>query len=69
MAWWPRARCRRADLPLRGALRTRLGGATCSTCRCSSESERRAVLREAADARGVMLSDDVLDYMLLPLQP
>jgi DnaA family protein len=29
-----------------------------------SESERRAVLRQAADARGVMLSDDVLDYML-----
>ncbi|WP_445288714.1 HdaA/DnaA family protein, partial [Variovorax atrisoli] len=26
--------------------------------------ERRAVLRQAADARGVMLSDDVLDYML-----
>ena len=29
-----------------------------------SETERRAVLRQAADARGVMLSDDVLDYML-----
>jgi DnaA family protein len=29
-----------------------------------SESERRAVLRQAADTRGVMLSDDVLDYML-----
>jgi len=28
------------------------------------ESERRAVLRQAADGRGVMLSDDVLDYML-----
>ena len=36
----------------------------CSTCRCSSEAERRAVLRQAADARGVMLSDEVLDYML-----
>jgi DnaA family protein len=29
-----------------------------------SEPERRAVLRQAADSRGVMLSDDVLDYML-----
>jgi DnaA family protein len=28
------------------------------------EAERRAVLRQAADSRGVMLSDEVLDYML-----
>jgi DnaA family protein len=29
-----------------------------------SETERRAVLRQAADARGVFLSDEVMDYML-----
>lgn len=29
-----------------------------------SEPERRAVLRQAADARGVLLSDEVMDFML-----
>ena len=29
-----------------------------------SESERRSVLRQAADARGVFLSDEVMDFML-----
>ena len=29
-----------------------------------SEPERRAVLRQAADARGVFLGDDVMDFML-----
>jgi DnaA family protein len=29
-----------------------------------SEPERRAVLRQAADARGVFLSDEVMDFML-----
>jgi DnaA family protein len=29
-----------------------------------SEAERRAVLRRAADARGVFLSDEVMDFML-----
>jgi DnaA family protein len=42
-----------ADLKLREDLRTRLG-----------ESDRRAVLRRAADGRGVVLSDDVIDFML-----
>ncbi|RZL91447.1 MAG: DnaA regulatory inactivator Hda [Variovorax sp.] len=53
-----------ADLPLREDLRTRLGWGHVFHLQLLSESERRAVLRQAADARGVMLSDDVLDYML-----
>jgi DnaA family protein len=28
------------------------------------ESERRAVLRQSADARGVFLGDEVMDFML-----
>ena len=53
-----------ADLPLREDLRTRLGWGHVFHLQILRESERRAVLRQAADARGVMLSDDVLDYML-----
>ena len=53
-----------ADLPLREDLRTRLGWGHVFHLQVLSESERRAVLRQAADARGVMLSDEVLDYML-----
>lgn len=53
-----------ADLPLREDLRTRLGWGHVFHLQLLSETERRAVLRQAADARGVMLSDDVLDYML-----
>ncbi|MET0543824.1 MAG: DnaA regulatory inactivator Hda [Variovorax sp.] len=53
-----------ADLALREDLRTRLGWGHVFHLQLLSEPERRAVLRQAADARGVMLSDDVLDYML-----
>jgi len=53
-----------ADLPLREDLRTRLGWGHVFHLQLPSEIERRAVLRQAADARGVMLSDEVLDYML-----
>ena len=35
----------------------------CFSC-VLSEPERRAVLRQAADARGVFLSDEVMDFML-----
>ncbi len=53
-----------ADLQLREDLRTRLGWGHVFHLQVLDEPERRAVLRQAADARGVMLSDDVLDYML-----
>ncbi len=53
-----------ADLPLREDLRTRLGWGHVFHLQVPSEPERRAVLRQAADARGVLLSDEVIDYML-----
>jgi DnaA family protein len=53
-----------ADLPLREDLRTRLGWGHVFHLQVLTEPERRAVLRQAADSRGVMLSDEVLDYML-----
>jgi len=53
-----------ADLPLREDLRTRLGWGHVFQLQVPSEAERRAVLRQAADARGVMLPDEVIDYML-----
>lgn len=53
-----------ADLPLREDLRTRLGWGHVFQLHALGEAERRAVLRRAADARGVFLGDEVMDYML-----
>ena len=53
-----------ADLKLREDLRTRLGWGHVFALQVLSEPERRAVLRQAADERGVFLSDDVMDFML-----
>ena len=53
-----------ADLKLREDLRTRLGWGHVFHLQVLSEPERRAVLRQAADARGVFLGDEVMDYML-----
>lgn len=53
-----------ADLALREDLRTRLGWGHVFHLQVLSEPERRAVLRQEADARGVFLSDDVMDFML-----
>lgn len=53
-----------ADLPLRDDLRSRLGWGHVFQLQALAESQRRAVLRRAADARGVFLSDEVMDYML-----
>ena len=52
------------ELKLRDDLRTRLGWGHVFSLQPLSEPERRAVLRQAADARGIFLSDDVMDYML-----
>jgi DnaA family protein len=52
------------DLKLRDDLRTRLGWGHVFSLQPLSEPERRSVLRQAADARGVFLSDEVMDYML-----
>ena len=53
-----------ADLPLRDDLRSRLGWGHVFQLQLLNEAERRAVLRQEADARGVFLGDDVMDYML-----
>jgi len=53
-----------ADLKLRDDLRSRLGWGHVFALYALSESERRAVLRQTADARGIFLSDEVMDFML-----
>jgi DnaA family protein len=53
-----------ADLKLREDLRTRLGWGHVFQLQVLSEPERRAVLRQEADARGVFLGDEVMDFML-----
>ncbi|MEO7392555.1 MAG: DnaA regulatory inactivator Hda [Ramlibacter sp.] len=53
-----------ADLQLREDLRTRLGWGHVFQLQTLTEPERRAVLRQAADARGVFLGDEVMDFML-----
>jgi DnaA family protein len=53
-----------ASLKVREDLRTRLGWGHVFGLKVLSEPERRSVLRQAADARGVFLNDDVMDFML-----
>ena len=53
-----------ADLRLREDLRTRLGWGHVFQLNTLTEPERRAVLRQEADARGVFLGDEVMDFML-----
>ncbi len=53
-----------ADLKLREDLRTRLGWGHVFQLHVLSEPERRSVLRQAADARGIFLGDDVMDFIL-----
>lgn len=52
-----------ADLRVRDDLRTRLAWGHVFALRSLGDAERRAVLRQAADARGVFLSDEVMDFM------
>jgi DnaA family protein len=53
-----------ADLVLRDDLRSRLGWGHVFELHALTETERRAVLRREADARGVFLSDEAMDFML-----
>lgn len=53
-----------SDLKLRDDLRTRLGWGHVYALQVLSESERRGVLRQEADARGIFLSDEVMAFML-----
>ena len=51
-------------LDLREDLRNRLGWGLVQTLQVLSEEQTRAVLRQEADARGIVLSEEVLDFML-----
>ena len=53
-----------ADLQLRDDLRSRLGWGHVYALQVLSDPERRAVLRQEADSRGLFLSDEVMAYML-----
>ena len=53
-----------AGLHLRDDLRTRLGWGHIYSLALLTEPERRAVLRQSADERGLFLSDEVMDFML-----
>ena len=53
-----------ADLKLRDDLRSRLGWGHVYALQVLNDTERRAVLRSEADARGLFLSDEVMSYML-----
>ena len=52
------------DLALREDLRTRLGWGHVLGLQLLDEAQSRAVLRQAADARGLELSDEVMDFTL-----
>lgn len=53
-----------AQLPLREDLRTRLGWGHLFELQLLSEAQRRTVLRQQAGERGIVLADEVMDYML-----
>ncbi len=53
-----------ADLKLRDDLRTRLGWGHVFALQVLTEEQRRAVLRQEADARGIFLSDEVMSFIL-----
>jgi DnaA-homolog protein len=52
------------DLPLRDDLRTRLAWGHVFALQALAEGETRAALRREADRRGILLSDEVMDYLL-----
>jgi len=64
VSWVAAARVPPVDLNLREDLRTRLGWGPVFALRCLPEEQARAVLRRESDRRGILLSDDVMDYLL-----
>jgi len=53
-----------ADLQLRDDLRSRLGWGHVFGLQALDEAQRRAVLCQQAQVRGIVLSDEVVDFML-----
>ena len=56
------------DLPIRDDLRTRLGWGHVFAMQALAEGETRAALRREADRRGILLSDEVMGYLLTHFQ-
>lgn len=66
--WAAAGRLPPVDLPLRDDLRTRLAWGHVFALQALGEGETRAALRREADRRGILLSDDVMDYLLTRFQ-
>jgi DnaA-homolog protein len=62
--WAAAGRVPPVDLPLRDDLRSRLAWGHVFALAPLAEGETRAALRREADRRGILLSDDVMDYLL-----
>lgn len=62
--WAAAGRLPPVDLPLRDDLRSRLAWGHVFALRPLAEGETRAALRREADRRGILLSDEVMDYLL-----
>ena len=66
--WAAAGRVPPVDLPLRDDLRSRLAWGHVFALQALAEGETRAALRREADRRGILLSDDVMDYLLTRFQ-
>ncbi len=66
--WAAAGRLPPVDLPLRDDLRSRLGWGHVFALQPLPEAETRAALRREADHRGILLSDEVMDYLLTRMQ-
>lgn len=66
--WAAAGRLPPVDLPLRDDLRTRLAWGHVFALQPLGEGETRAALRREADRRGILLSDEVMDYLLTRFQ-
>jgi DnaA family protein len=66
--WAAAGRVPPVDLPLRDDLRSRLAWGHVFALQALGEGETRAALRREADRRGILLSDEVMDYLLTRFQ-
>jgi DnaA family protein len=62
--WVAAGRLPPVDLPLRDDLRSRLGWGPVFALQPLAEAETRATLRREASRRGIVLGDEVLDFLL-----
>jgi DnaA family protein len=62
--WVAAGRLPPVDLALREDLRSRLGWGHVFALKPLAEAQARATLRREADRRGILLTDEVMDYLL-----